>query len=138
LVINGLESNIKRANEAEKIFDYGFLNFDNLTLFKKDQTIADVDVWIGRDKTLSIASAEDIVITVPKDRQKDIKLTLEYNSPLKAPIKIGDKIADLNIEIPGLFSKTHPIFSQKEVKKLPFLSRIFFNASYLLFGTISK
>jgi D-alanyl-D-alanine carboxypeptidase (penicillin-binding protein 5/6) len=138
LVVNGLESNIKRANEAERIFDYGFLNFDNITLAKKGKEIANIEVWMGRDKNFPVIAGEDIIVTIPKDRQKDLKLTLEHEFPLKAPIKVGDKIADLIVEVPGLFSKAYPILSNKEVKKLPFLSRIFVNAHYLLFGIKSK
>jgi D-alanyl-D-alanine carboxypeptidase (penicillin-binding protein 5/6) len=74
LVINGLESNIKRSNEAEKILNYGFLNFDNVTLIKKGQAIANVKVWLGVDKILPVIASEDIIVTIPKDRIKDIKL----------------------------------------------------------------
>lgn len=134
LVINGVESVFKRSDEAERIFDYGFLNFDNVTLFNKGQKIANIDVWMGQNKILPVIIAEDIIITIPKDRKKDIKLTLEYNHPLKAPVNIGAQIGELIVEIPDLLKKTYAIYSTENIKKLSFFNRIVANINYLLFG----
>jgi D-alanyl-D-alanine carboxypeptidase (penicillin-binding protein 5/6) len=118
LVVNGLSGTIERANESEKLLQYGFLNFDNISIVKKDQILENARVWLGKDKFIPIRAKEDIIVTLPKDHIDKINVMIEYNHPIKAPIKEGDHIT-----------------ASKEIKKLPLLSRIFTNISHHIFGT---
>jgi len=131
LVINGLDSTIERANEAERILKYGFLNFDNITIAKKNQIVDNAKVWMGKEKTIPLIASQDIVVTLPKEQIPQVKISVEHDHPIKAPIHIGDKIASIVIEIPGSENMIYPLYSTKEINSLPYLSRIFTNIGHM-------
>jgi D-alanyl-D-alanine carboxypeptidase (penicillin-binding protein 5/6) len=134
LVINGLSGTVARANEAEKLLSYGFLNFENLKIATKGQIIENARVWQGKEKFLPLISDQDIIITLPKDQIDKVKVTIEYDHPIKAPIKKGDQIAEMIIEIPNFEKKTISIKSNKTIDKNSFFKRIFNNLRNFLLG----
>jgi D-alanyl-D-alanine carboxypeptidase (penicillin-binding protein 5/6) len=137
-VVNGLPDIAERAAEAERLLKYGFLNFRNLRVVKKNQVLANVPVWMGKAKTISLMASEDLIITLPREQQKNVTLSMSYETPIKAPIKINDKIGELSVTLPGSFSHTFPILANKDVPKLPYLKIIFVNLRNAIFGKKNK
>lgn len=133
LVVNGLKGTIERANESERLLQYGFLNFDNLTLFKKDAIIDQVPVWGGKNATVPVTVSDDIIYTLPKLAMDKIKVTLSYNSPVAAPVKKGDHVADLVVIAPEIGEKTYPLVASSPVEELSFFPRMWTNVKYYLF-----
>lgn len=132
LVVNGLKGTIERANEAERLLQYGFLNFDNLSLFKKDVVIEQVPVFAGESATVPLTIKEDIVYTLPKGAMDKVKATLVYNAPVPAPVKKGDHIADLIVTSPDMGQKTYPLVAASDVGKISYFGRLIVNAKYYL------
>jgi len=135
LSINGLSGTKERASEAERLLQYGFLNFDNVTIFKKDAIIDDAKVWMGTNKTVPVTIDNNVVFTVPKNNADKIKASVSYDSPLSAPIKKGDHIADLTVTVPGFGDKVYPLTAAKDVDKLSFAGRWLANMKYHLLGS---
>ena len=67
---------------------------------------------------------KDFYLTVPKRKKKLIKAVLEYDGPLKAPIKKGDKVGSLNVYLSGELENQIDIFAAEEVKKSNIFSRV--------------
>jgi D-alanyl-D-alanine carboxypeptidase (penicillin-binding protein 5/6) len=134
LVLNGLESMVKRADEARRILTYGFSNFANITLFKKSEVIEEAKVWLGTKDTISLVAPEDLVITTPKHQENIISVKLKYNSPIKSPIKLHDQLAELQVFAGENNLKNFKILAQSEVKQLSFFRSILKKFQYYLFG----
>ncbi len=138
LVVNGLPDIAERAAEAERLLKYGFLNFRNLRVVKKNQVLANVPIWMGKAKTISLMAPEDFVITLPRAQQKNVAMHVAYETPIKAPIKINDKIGELTLSLPGNVSKVYPILANKDVPKLGYLKIVFINLRNKIFGKKNK
>ena len=82
--------------QSIKILTWGLRSFDTIKVAKKNDTIANFDVWQGKKNKIEAIVNEDIYLTVPKRKKKIIKAVIEYNGPIKAPIAKGDKIGLLN------------------------------------------
>ena len=67
---------------------------------------------------------------------KNLKAFIEYNGPIKAPIKKGDKVALLNVYISGELKKQIDILSAEEIKKSNVFSRLFKSLNYLVWGDV--
>jgi len=134
LAMNGLSGTKERASESERLLEYGFLNFDNVTIFKKDALIDEVPVWMGKEKTVPLTINQNIIFTVPKNDAAKIKATLTYDSPVKAPVKQGDHIANLVVSVPGLGDKTYPLVAASSDDKLSLLGKMIANTTYYLTG----
>ena len=61
-------------------------------------------------------------------------MTAVYDKPVQAPIKKGDKLGIVKIEIPGQPAAEVPLVADKDVGKLGFFGKIAENFRYLLFG----
>ncbi|HYN38839.1 MAG TPA: D-alanyl-D-alanine carboxypeptidase family protein, partial [Rhodospirillales bacterium] len=66
LVVTGLPSMSARAEESLRLMDYGFRAFENVTLVKAGETVDTAQVWLGKEDTVPLQAAKDIVVTVPR------------------------------------------------------------------------
>lgn len=133
-VMGGLASNKERSVEAEKLMSWGFREFANYTLFKKDQIIAEVPVWQGRQESVNLVIGENVRRTLKKSSANKVKMTAVYNKPIVAPVKKGDQLGVVKINIPGQPDLEVPLYAQNNVEKLGIFGRVINNLRYLLFG----
>ena len=133
-VMTGLKSNKERSEEAEKIMSWGFREFDNYTILKKGGKIADIPVWYGSKNTVPMVVGEDVVRTLKKSKTDELKLTAEYNRPVRAPVAAGQKLGVIKAEIPGSGTLEIPLIAAENVGKISWFGRIKNNLKYLLTG----
>lgn len=86
-VMAGLKSNKERSEEAEKLMSWGFREFSNYTLFKKNQVIAEIPVWLGSENNINLVVDRDVRRTLKKSSVNKVKMTAVYDKPVTAPIK---------------------------------------------------
>ena len=138
MVINGLASEKERAEEAEKLLMHAYRDFENVALVKKGQIVGYAEISLGKQDTIALSTNEDVLVTLPKARNKDgIKSKIVYTGPLAAPIEKGAHIADLKIVMEGA-EKTIPLIASYTVEKLGFFGRIIPNLKALFSGHGSK
>ena len=109
-VVLGTNSDRTRAQESQKLLNWGFLNFDTVKLYGKGDAIATPDVWKGTKNTVKLGFAEDVVVTIPKGTADKLKPVLERKDTLVAPIVQNSKVGTLKVmadgrvvaEVPGL------------------------------------
>merc|ERR1711966_77924 len=51
---SGFETKNSRSRESSKLLTYGLTNFDLVEVSKKNQPIASVDVWLGKEKFVDV------------------------------------------------------------------------------------
>ena len=133
-VMTGLKSNKERSEEAEKIMSWGFREFDNYTILKKGTKIADVPVWYGNKNTVPMVVSEDVIRTLKKSKTDELKLTADYDRPVRAPVAAGQKLGVIKAEIPGSGMVEIPLVAAEDVGKIGWFGRIKNNLKYLLTG----
>lgn len=138
MVINGLKTQRERSEEAKKLMLWGFRDFDNYSILKKDVAVVNVPVWLGGAKKVSAVPAENIVLTLPKGRQKNVKARVVYESPVSAPVKKGQKIAELTLEIPERDDMKIDLFAKSDVRRLGYFGRLKELIKYFLFQSFSR
>lgn len=133
-VMSGLKSNKERSEEAEKIMNWGFREFDNYTMLQQGTKVAELPVWFGDDQNVGLLISEKVRRTLQKNQVNKVKMTAVYDKPVQAPIKKGDKLGIVKIEIPGQPAAEVSLVADKDVGKLGFFGKIAENFRYLLFG----
>lgn len=134
LVINGLTSDKERIEEGDKLLRWGFREFENITLLRKGQPVAQADVWYGAKPSVSLISAEDIRATLPAGRRSQVKFTVRYVAPLPSPVEQGAHVADLVINVPDSESQVVPLLAEESVESLSGIRRLVANIRYSLTG----
>lgn len=133
-VMTGMNSNKERSEEAERLMEWGFREFNNYNLLNKGQTIAEIPVVFGSEKQVRLVVPETVKRTLKKSQAPKIKMTAVYDKPVKAPVAAGDKLGEVRIELDGQEMENLPLVADKNVEKLGFFGRIGQNLKYLLFG----
>jgi D-alanyl-D-alanine carboxypeptidase (penicillin-binding protein 5/6) len=135
-VASGFNTRKTRSKESQKILTWGLTNFDTVQIAKKDSKFLELDVWLGRKKTVEVYSKFDIYKTIKKARLKKLETKIIYNGPIEAPIKKNDKIAKLIITYDGDFLSEHDLFSSENIKKNNIIYRIINSINYLIWGDV--
>lgn len=123
LVVNGLSSEAERASEGERLLNWGFQNFDNLTLFKQGQEVLKGTVWMGKEREVALGVASDFVVTLPKLGRDQVKISATYNGPISAPVTLGTEVGKLTIILPNGTTQEAPLVTVAAVEKLGFFAR---------------
>lgn len=100
-VIMGAPNGRVRFAEAKKLLDYGFANFDSITIGRKGDIIASIPVEKGREESVDIMLEKDSYVLVPKGNKVSVEELPEYPDHLEAPILRGDKVGELVVKADG-------------------------------------
>lgn len=135
IILNGLKTNKDRNKESGRLIKIGFNQFRILNIFNPNDKVLSLNVWGGKKKTVDVYTNEKVSITVPKKLKKDIYYSVKYYSPVLAPIDKDKKIADLFIKNKnGEILKSYNLYSNEDIKKMSFFSKVFYNFKFLLLG----
>ncbi len=96
-VLLGAASDSVRANESQKLLNWGYTAWDDVKLFDAGQPVATPRVWKGKASELKLGSATPIVVSVPAGTAGRVKTEVARPDPLIAPFKKGQVVATLKI-----------------------------------------
>ena len=135
-VASGFNTKNSRSRESSKFFTWGLRTFDTIQVAKKNDPFVNLDVWLGKKHNVSATVSENIYITVPKRKKKNIKAVIEYYGPIEAPIAKGDKIGSLKVYVLDELKKETDILSGEDIKRANIFTRIFRSLNYLVWGDV--
>jgi D-alanyl-D-alanine carboxypeptidase (penicillin-binding protein 5/6) len=138
-VVNKAPTPKKRAAIIKDLMDYGFDNFNKLTLFHKGQEVASMPTWLGSKSEVEAISDREVSFNIPNGKSlNDISVKAKYKEPVYAPIAEGDKIGTLFVEVKGYKSFEYPLFAKESVDKAGYLKRINQILHYKMAGVFNK
>ena len=135
-VSSGFKTKKDRSKESMKLHMWGFTNFDTIKISQNKESISEFEVWLGKQAKVNGYVKDDIYKTIKKGRKKDLKVMVEYDGPIKAPINKDQEIGLLKIYYKNELIDEKKIFSISEVKKVNLFSRIAKSINYLVWGDV--
>ena len=96
-VVLGTASREARANESQKLLNWGYQAFDPVKLFDAGKAIATPEVWKGKERTAKLGSEAAVVIAVPRGEADKLKTSVERTEPLVAPLAKGQRVGTLKV-----------------------------------------
>lgn len=133
-VMSGMKSNRERSEEAERLMSWGFREFGNFKIINKGQELAEAKVWYGKEKSVKLTVSEDVLKTVHRSQQENVKVTAEFDEPVKAPIKKGQVVGNVKIEIENQSPLNVPLVAAQDVAETGLLGKFWANVKYFVFG----
>ena len=98
-IVLGAASENARANESQKLLNWGYTAFDSVKLFDAGQAAATPAIWKGKQSTLKIGREQAIVVTVPSGSAGKISTEIVRQDPLIAPFTKGQSIGMLKVKL---------------------------------------
>ncbi|ALT79489.1 D-alanyl-D-alanine carboxypeptidase family protein [Paucibacter sp. KCTC 42545] len=96
-VVMGTASKEARANESQKLLNWGYTSFDAVRLFDKDQAIATVPVWKGAAPEAKLGAAGAVFVAVPRGDGAKLQTKIERTDPLVAPLTKGQRVGTVKV-----------------------------------------
>ena len=133
---SGFKTKNDRSRESSKLLIYGLTNYDLVKIAKANEPFHKVNVWLGKEDVVQTYSKEDIYKTIKKAKKKLLKVSVNYNGPVEAPVKRNEKIASLKVVYDGELVGEYDLLAYKEIKKVNFLSKLIKSLNYLIWGDV--
>ncbi len=134
LVINGLDSVRARSEEAERLLRWGFREYGNYALFEASATVDEAPVWLGEASTVPLVANKDVVLTMTRNARKGMKVSVNYTSPIPAPIREGQELAQLVVTPSEGETFSFPLYAGAPVEQKGPFGRLVAAVKFVIFG----
>jgi len=122
-VLLGSTSESTRAQESQKLLNWGFQFFDAVQLYAGGASVKEVEVWKGARPAVKAGFRTDMVVTVPKGDAPKLKAELLSQSPLVAPVAAGDRVGVMRVTLDGKPVGEYPVLALEAVPLAGFFGR---------------
>ena len=122
-VVVGAASDRLRAQESQKLLNFGFQSYDGLRLFQKGEAIGKLQVWKGSKRELKAGVVTDLYVTVPRGSADKLKAELVSRQPLFAPLAAGQSVATLRLLHEGRLLGEYPVVALDNIAVAGFFAR---------------
>jgi D-alanyl-D-alanine carboxypeptidase (penicillin-binding protein 5/6) len=114
-VLLGSTSESTRAQESQKLLNWGFQSFDAVRLYAGGAAVKDIVVYKGAKGSLKAGFRNDLVVTVPKGQGEKLKAELLSLQPLVAPVAEGGHVGNLRVTLDGKALGEYPVVALEAV-----------------------
>jgi D-alanyl-D-alanine carboxypeptidase (penicillin-binding protein 5/6) len=122
-VVLGTASENVRAQESQKLLNFGFQFYDSARLYEKGQAVSSVQVWKGSERMLKAGVAADLSVSVPKGMADKVKADLVSQQPLLAPVSAGQRVGTLRVMLESKLIGEYPVVALENVAVAGFFGR---------------
>jgi len=125
-----------RSSESLKLLNWAFRNTNTYEISKSGETFFELNTWLGKKNKIKAITKDDYYLTFDKKDIRHLKVYLEYDGPIKAPIQKDEKIANLIILNKDEIIKTLPLYASEKVSKVNFFKSLITSLNYLVWGDV--
>ncbi len=133
MVLNGMKSMKQRSSESRRLIDLMFREFKLYRFYDKDQPVDRANVWLGTKNKIDLVLEEPLHLVMARSDRRKMKVSVNWNDPVPAPITAGQAIGTLVLELPS-GKTTYPLLAAENVDGLGMFDRVGEALKYLIFG----
>ncbi|KTC98070.1 D-alanyl-D-alanine carboxypeptidase [Legionella erythra] len=122
-VVLGAPNDSVRADDSERLLNYGFRFFETHELYKAGKSITEMPIYKGEDNTVAVGVLQNKFVTIPNGQYQRLSITTKVPSTLIAPVKKGDKIGEMIIKFDDKVIDTHPLYALNSIESGGFFKR---------------
>ena len=135
-VVSGFATKNLRSSESLKLLNWGYRNTNTFEVSKSNETIFELETWLGDKDKIKVTTNEDYYITINKKNIRNLEVALKYDGPIVAPIQKGEEIASLIVSSKGDIIKELPLYAAENLKKVNFFKSLVTSINYLIWGDV--
>ncbi|MDQ3730629.1 MAG: D-alanyl-D-alanine carboxypeptidase [Pseudomonadota bacterium] len=116
-VVMGAASEKARAANTQALLNYGFRFFETHKLYAAHESLARPRLWKGAVKNVPAGIAQDLYITIPRDRYQALRPSVILDNPILAPVAKRQPLGEVKIGFEGKSLKAVPLIALQSVEK---------------------
>lgn len=137
-VVMGTNSEEARAQEAQKLLSYGFRFYETMKLYERGAVLSTPRVWGGDINELRVGVNEEVYMTLPRNRNEELRAGLNLNQDLQAPIAVGDEVGTLEVYLGDEMVGERQLVALENVEEGGLFKQLFDQVRRFFSGLISK
>lgn len=114
-VVLGTSSANARAQETQKLLNFGFRFYESHIIYPAQKTLKKIRIYKGSKEQLAVGVANDIAVTIPRGQYKNLKPAMTINTPLEAPVSKGQKLGSVKITLDGKVLASSPLIALEDI-----------------------
>jgi D-alanyl-D-alanine carboxypeptidase (penicillin-binding protein 5/6) len=123
-VVMGASSTSARAQEVQKMLNYGFRYYQTERLFSTGQELIAAKIWGGQNDQLSVGILDDVHVTIPRGSRDSLESVIELDTVIQAPVSVGDELGRVKVTLDGETVVDQPVLALSDVPEGGFFKRI--------------
>ncbi len=135
-VASGFPTKNLRSSDSLKLLNWGFRNTNTFEVSIADNSAFELDTWLAKKDKIKVTTKEDYYITINKKDIRNLKVKIQYNGPIVAPIDKGEKIGSLVVSNKTEVIKKLPLYAAEDLKKVNFFKSLITSLNYLIWGDV--
>ena len=100
-VVLGARSDALRTQDALKLLNDSFENFDSVLLYRARQPVKVVKLYRGISDSVALGFAQDLHVLIPHGSAARIKAQVITQQPVLAPVRKGQRMGSLRLTLDG-------------------------------------
>ena len=133
MVLNGMTSMKQRSSESRRLMDLMFREFRQYRFFDKGQAVDRAAVWLGNEPRVDLVLEEPLHLVLSRTDRRRMKMSVQWNDPVPAPVTAGQKIGTLTLDFPDR-TMSYDLTAAKDVAELGMFDRVGEALKFLIFG----
>lgn len=116
-VVMGTKSEKARAQESQKLLNYGFRFYETHRLYSAGQELKEMRIWKGENESLKLGLSDELYVTVPRGQYKELNASLSVDKTITAPASRGQTFGSVNIRLNDQVLAERPLVALHDVNK---------------------
>jgi D-alanyl-D-alanine carboxypeptidase (penicillin-binding protein 5/6) len=116
-VVMGTKSEKARAQESQKLLNYGFRFYETHLLYSAGQELKEMRIWKGEVESLKLGLSDELYVTVPRGQYKQLSASLNVDKTITAPVSLGQSMGSVNIRLDDQMLAERPLVALQGVQK---------------------
>lgn len=116
-VVLGTRSENARAQETQKLFNYGFRFFETHQLYQANASITNSKVWKGAQDQVALGLAQSLAVTVPRGQYDELTASTNIEQPVIAPVEPGTRLGEVEIRLGDEMVARQPLVALTAVEQ---------------------
>ncbi|RUR32884.1 D-alanyl-D-alanine carboxypeptidase [Vreelandella andesensis] len=137
-VVMGTSSEESRAQETQKLLSYGFRFYETMKLYERGAVLATPRIWGGESNELRVGVDGEVFMTLPRNRNEELRARLNLDADLKAPMAVGDDVGTLEVYLGEEMVGERQLVALENVEEGGLFKRLFDQVRRFFSGLISN
>lgn len=123
-VLLGAPNDSSRADDSQRLLNYGFRFFETHELYPAATKVTEVPLYKGLKSSLLAGLNHPLAVTIQSGQYQRLNITTNVPKYLQAPLKKGDKLGDVVVKFDNNVIATEPLFALEDAPAGGFFTRI--------------
>lgn len=116
-VVLNAPSDSTRADDSQRLLNYGFRFFETHQLFQAGQTVSEAPLYKGTTSSIRLGVLDENHITVPAGQYQRLSIVTNVPKYIEAPVQKGQKVGELVIQFDGQTLEAQPLYALEDAEK---------------------